>query len=471
MLDLKKLISKSVILITSDVISKGIIFVINILLARHFGPNVFGVYSMALGIALLMSFISELGLNKLVLVDASHDDRDISKLVSASWILRMISMVLIVIPTSVIVYFMNNEVDIKLLISLSIFMVFQNIYEFFLSILKIKYKLIKEAVLKISLALCIVVLYFYAVASKGDIYYFAFGNTLLMILFSFICFYTVRNIFSYKISLLKFSELKTVLNKSWPFALSLIFISLYYNLDSVMIGLYFPKEYVGWYSASYKLLIIVLTVQNLFSIIVLPNIRKNLNKTEALRNYVEKLSLLMNVFQVPLIIGMIYFSGFIINVMYDNDFLEAQLPFMILSTNIMFVGWSIISGIWILTSFEKEKIMTFVVGIGAFINIILNLLLIPKFGMTGAAFATIITEIIVSMLMYRQAIKYLDFNLFSKIKRILPLTIVSIFISLTYMNNNMLVSFTLFLVVYSLGVYLLKIIQKEDFNLLLYEKN
>lgn len=470
MLNFKEILSKSFILVFSDIFSKGIIFIVNILLARSFGPEIFGLYSFALGISTILSFISELGLNRLILLEASEDSNDLSHLVSAAWSIRLISLFLLVLPTCFVIYKFSNLASIRLLVSLNVFIVFQNIYEFYLSILKVKYVLKTEAIIKAVLALSILGLYSYIIFSKSSIFIFAYGYAGLMILFSFITFLVVQNKYKHPFKLLSVKSIGAVLKKSWPFGLSLVFISIYYNLDSVMIGLYFNETIVGLYSAAYKLLVIILTLQNLFSIIVLPNIRNNISRPEKLRNYIEKISLIMNTFQVLIIAGMIYLSTILVPLMYGANFKDSIIPFSILSVNVVFVGWSIISGIWVLSSFGKEKVMTMVVGIGAVSNILLNFILIPRFNMVGASFATIFSELLVAIIMYIQARKYLNFNFIKKGPKILLAIIISVGASLL-IPFNPIISLLIFICCYCFFIYILGVINKDSFNLLSYEKN
>ena len=102
--------------------------------------------------------------------------------------------------------------------------------------------------------------------------------------------------------------------------------------------------------------------------------------------------------------------------------------------------------------------------LGALINTILNFILIPMFNMTGAASATIISELCVAIILYFNARKIVGFNLFYKF---VPLLLVGIicFGIVAILPFNKIISTIIFLIIYSYSLYLFKIVRNKELNL------
>ena len=86
------------------------------------------------------------------------------------------------------------------------------------------------------------------------------------------------------------------------------------------------------------------------------------------------------------------FSKYIILILYGKDFLGARAPLMIA---VWYCGFSLMGSardVWIICEGHQKYSKWFAL-IGAITNLVLNLLLIPKIGMIGAAIATLVTQI------------------------------------------------------------------------------
>ena len=91
------------------------------------------------------------------------------------------------------------------------------------------------------------------------------------------------------------------------------------------------------------------------------------------------------------------FSKYIIWILYGEDFLGARIPMMIA---VWYCGFSLLGGareVWIISE-NLQKYSKWYALTGALTNLILNFLLIPQWGMTGAAVATLITQIMTGFL-------------------------------------------------------------------------
>jgi O-antigen/teichoic acid export membrane protein len=89
-----------------------------------------------------------------------------------------------------------------------------------------------------------------------------------------------------------------------------------------------------------------------------------------------------------------FLSNWLVLTLFQSEYQAAAAPLSILAMNIFLVGINILFGNP-LTLWDKQKVYTLAVAGGAASNIILNVLLIPKYSYIGAAFATLLSEIVV----------------------------------------------------------------------------
>jgi O-antigen/teichoic acid export membrane protein len=120
-------------------------------------------------------------------------------------------------------------------------------------------------------------------------------------------------------------------------------------------------------------------------------------------------------FKISLIIGLIisivtvFFAHYFILLIYGYGYHEGADSLKILIWAFFFICISSITSS-LISSVNKQRLVTITAGVGAVINIGLNFLLIPRFSLNGAAFATVITELIMFLIYFANMIKFLKFN-------------------------------------------------------------
>ena len=117
---------------------------------------------------------------------------------------------------------------------------------------------------------------------------------------------------------------------------------------------------------------------------------------------------------------------------------------------------------------NKQRILTIVTCLNALLNITLNLLLIPKFSYIGASIATVVTESLGFVLMFSYLSRY--FFKISVTQNILKTIFINIliliFIYYLKINLNWIIAAILGLILYIILLYFMKIITKEDIEIL-----
>lgn len=191
--------------------------------------------------------------------------------------------------------------------------------------------------------------------------------------------------------------------------------SIYTNLDSVMLG-YRSSDYaLGIYSASSKIIHLVLGIVTSLGAVLLPRISNYIvnKKEEKLKEILENTLTFLLAISIPCIIGINFTTVEIIKIFSGNEFMTAVKTMRILSSIIFFIAFSNFLGIQILYPRGEEKKVLYSVIVGAVINFSLNWVLIPKYAENGAAVATGIAEGFVLLTQVFLGYKYLNFRIFT----------------------------------------------------------
>lgn len=174
-------------------------------------------------------------------------------------------------------------------------------------------------------------------------------------------------------------------------------VSVYTNLDTVMLGFMKNDTEVGYYNAAIKLKYILLSLVSSLGQVLLPRMSyyvKN-NMKEAFLNTMQKALNFTAELALPLSFYFVIFSYETMMFLAGKGYSGAIMAMQIITIAIIPNGLTGILGTQILTSIEKEKYVLVSVVIGAMSDFFLNLMLIPKLGASGAALATTICEFIV----------------------------------------------------------------------------
>ncbi len=190
----------------------------------------------------------------------------------------------------------------------------------------------------------------------------------------------------------------TVVRKSLPYAIFILFMMLYTRLDSIMVErLHFEGAYqAGVYAQGFRLLDAFFMFGMLFTGLLLPLFSYQLKeKKENLKLLILSSKLLIG--GAILLSFLCYFNAeTILSWIYKNDIQESIPSFQWLMLSFIAMGVSLIFGTY-LTSAGNLKFLNRTAAAGILLNISLNFYWIPSFGAEGAAWATFITQTFIAI--------------------------------------------------------------------------
>jgi O-antigen/teichoic acid export membrane protein len=234
-------------------------------------------------------------------------------------------------------------------------------------------------------------------------------------------------------------------------------ISIYIQLDTVMLGFMSSAKNVGFYASGLKINKMLLGLVTSLGGVLLPRLSyyvSNNMKTDFNRLLKRSFEVIW-IFCLPIVAALMLLSREIIVVFAGNQYLPASICIIITAPIILFIGLTNIFGIQILYPLGRDKEVVYSVAAGAIFAFILNLLLIPYFAHVGAAIATLVSELIVLIV---------QIILISKEHRVLmPFDTI-----LKYILATLLLAITLILIKFYIPQYWLRLIIAVPTGVLLY---
>lgn len=196
------------------------------------------------------------------------------------------------------------------------------------------------------------------------------------------------------------------------FILNLI-ISLYVQLNSIMLGFLSGDKEVGYFIAGSRITHIGLMIMTSIGTVMLPRVSSLLKRGDT-TNFKYVIVKSLNLTQLlgwPMAIGLIVLATPITLIFCGTDYGPAITVLILNAPIIIFISLTNLMGIQILYPMDKTNIVILSVSGGAVANIVFNLLLIPELGATGAAISTLISEFSVLILQICLGYRYYPFSL------------------------------------------------------------
>ena len=180
-----------------------------------------------------------------------------------------------------------------------------------------------------------------------------------------------------------------------PLGASAIAIQLYNNADSILLGVFRSVDEVGWYGAAYRVVNASLAVPLAAYAVILPMLARLLAQDAAeVARLLTLSSRALLAFALPCAFGLTLTAGVVTTTLFGPAFAPAATPLAILAWVCVTVSSNAPFGALMLAR-GRDRAYLKVTGTGSALNVLANLLVIPHFGMTGAAVVTVTQEVLV----------------------------------------------------------------------------
>ncbi len=370
-------------------------FLITVLIVKHLGVEQFGSFSLALAILTTLGPLVGLGFDSILFKKFISKEDDPTSLLQVSCFLRLVVAALVIIVCTAI-NFVSSEPYLYVLNILVLGFIFDSFLAFkdyFLANLKNKFYTYSTLV---SSVIQLVIVYL-LVNDNASIGYFAWSYVIAKAIQSVVLFGAFYKVQGLVISpRWKKSLSLNLLKTSYPmmFAAS---IGLLYSLQDQYFIKYFLGEYeLGLYAVGIKFVLILVVLPTLISNVFYPSLVSKYHADK----YVEYNNQLQAMYLLFFILGLIlysflYFSSEMIVIkLFGDEFKDSVLIMQIYSLLLVVSFFqSLNNKVLILNDLQSVifKRATFAL----IINAVLNFIMIPKFGIKGAAYSTVMSEILV----------------------------------------------------------------------------
>lgn len=367
---------------------------VGVWVARYLGPEQFGMVNYTFAFVALFGAISTLGLDSIVIRDIVSMPEKTNELLGSAFVLKLIGGFLVFILAAISILFIrpHNSLMFFLVLISSLGCIFQafNTIDFYFQ----AHILSKFTVWANNIAFLVVsILKVILIVNKSSLIAFAWVfllESILSSIFILIAYqYNKQNIFRWKPAKRMAVNL---LRQSWPLILSSMAIMIYMRIDQIMLGNMRGDIAVGNYSAAVKISEIWYFIPMNIMTSVYPAliaIKKQSQQKYIKRTHQLALYMLYGTVAFSLIVT--FTSKLIVNLLYGNEFSQASNALTIhIWTGVPVFVSLVYNRIYLIEGLIKECFyFTF---ISVIINVLLNLIMIPKFGISGAATATLITQ-------------------------------------------------------------------------------
>ncbi len=395
----RNIITNSGYLIFEKLLTLVVAFIVNIYVVRYLGADQYGLLQYSISLVALFLPLGRLGVSHLVIKDLVANNVNYSREIILGTTFRLmffggiISAVIVIfigliIEDTWIVRFLIGFAAIKL-----IFQSFDSFDYWFQAEVKSKYSVIARSVFQLTTAFSKITL----ILTKSGLLFFGLapiiGNVFQVAIWNRFYKKVSKSVAKWEYNA---SYANQLLKSSWPFIISGLSMMIYLKIDQVMLRNMVNPESVGNYAVAVRISELWYFIPMSLISSVFPAIIKQKEKSES--KYYKLLQMLYNLFAALALLVAIPVSLYgneVILFLYGKDFAAAGLVLQLHIWTGIFVFVGIVRSKWIVNENYQMYSLIFNVS-GAILNIILNLLLIPKIGIFGAAWATLISQAISS---------------------------------------------------------------------------
>lgn len=452
----------------ASIAQKVISFVYFTLIARNIGAENTGKYIFALSFTTIFVVFIDLGLNQVLIREGAKSKDSLQKYLSSVLFTKLFLGILTYITAIIVVNLMGYPIETRHLVYLSaVTMLFDSLHLSLYGVLRAYGNLKYEAwgiVMTQALTLIMGTTFLYL---KFPLIFLILAFTIPS--FVNVCYSAIILFIKHGISLrLKWDKvvMKFFLKITIPFALAAIFARVYSYVDSILLSKLMGDKEVGWYSIPYKITYAFQFIPSALVAALYPKFSEYFVQDKNKLAYTLERSLkYLLIIVFPIVFGISILAKDIVLSLYTTEYLNSVLPLQILLVGLIFSFISFPLGAF-LNACNKQISQTVIVFFIMLINIVSNLILIPKLGIVGAAISALIGNfflVLFSLFVVPKIAKVSHSFIFkSLVQVLLSATIMGIFV--WYINSHFHYLFAILvgIVVYAGALFAFGVVTRDQ---------
>lgn len=398
------------------------------------GAEEYGLYFSLFNFSLILNILLDLGITNYNNRNIAQHNQLLSKSLSNIVGLRLILAIFYAVVTIVIAFFVGYEWrQFKLLFLLIINQFLASFILYLRSNLSGLHYFKTDSIISVldralMIIICAVLLWSKAIKSDFKIEWFVYAQTVAYFLTFLIAFFTVYH----KTVFLKLNfERKhfiAILKKSYPFAVLALLMMIYYRVDSVMLERMLPngKEQAGIYAQGFRILDAISMFAFLFAGLLLPIFSKMIKQKESVNQLTQFSFLLLIVPTIVISLSAYFYRVELMDILYHQHIEASSLIFGILMFCFIGISTTYIFGTLLTANGNLKQLNIIALG-SVFLNVVLNIILIPKYWALGSAVASLITQSLTALAQFIVAKSIFKFRVNPKISLLLILFFIAVF--------------------------------------------
>jgi O-antigen/teichoic acid export membrane protein len=381
---------------------------LNVFLARQFGDVGFGKYSFAFSFTLLFLVFADLGLSVLSIREIARAPQKTSEYLTTVSLIKLVLSLITVGLIALVINLMNYPQDTRMMVYIFGFIViFSSFAQFFRSIFRAFEKMQYEAITRITERVLVVA---FALVSLF------LGYGLTKVVLAILLAQAIATLLTLAVCIKRFTKprlsfdfslSRQLIKAALPFGIATIFLTIYFQTDTIMLSIMKGDAVVGWYNAASRLATGMLFIPIAFTGAIYPVLSKYFvsSKDSLVITYQKSLKFLI-ILAIPLAIGTTLVAERVILFLYGSEFANSAIALQILVWAISLIFVAQVVG-YTLASINRQMVDTRITAAAALLNVVLNLILIPKFSYIGASAASVFSQTVVFVLEFSYLQKYL----------------------------------------------------------------
>lgn len=390
---LQNIISNTGWLFADNMVRMGIGLVIGIWVARYLGPELFGSFSYALAFVALFSPLATLGLDDIVVRELVRDPAARDEILGTSFLLKLAGgAISFLAATGVILILRPDDRLSHWLVAIiaagGAFQAFNAIEFWFNSQVQAKYTILSRSAAFLLCALGKIALIL-AGGSVLALAWISLAETMLGAAGLAIAYQSQGHRISAWLARMKTAA--SLMKDSWPLIFSCAVIVIYLRIDQVMLGEMAGNQAVGVYTVAVRLAEVWFFFSSAVYWSVLPSLVAAREASEELflarlQKYYNLMALSAYLIAIPVLFS----ASFLVRALYGEAYAEAgPILAVLICANLFIYLDSARSAFFNVMNWYKLYLAT--LALGALLNVLLNLYLIPRYGGLGAAVASLIS--------------------------------------------------------------------------------
>ncbi|QWD98811.1 flippase [Polynucleobacter sp. MG-5-Ahmo-C2] len=367
--------------------------------ARYLGPSQFGELAYCIAFVAIFQSISLLGLDGIAVREIVSDERHSGVVLGTIFRMRFAAGLICWLTVTILYGFSNNYQSESFLLAALVAggLIFQSadsIDLWFQSQLQSRRTVLAKLfayLLSNGVKVALILLEAPLLAFAGVIMFEAMLNSLVL----YVSYrrFPAPNTWAYNLLVSR-----NLLSESWPYILSTVSIVIYMRIDQIMIKSLLDEKSLGIYAA----MIPISSLWNIVPMVICMSVAPYIAKIKNSDNIKFEM-IMLKIFRIALILSVMaifvtwILSGPVVSLMYGSAYHGAAdiLNIYVLTNIPIFLG--VVQGLWFVNN-KKPHLALLQTISGALFSIFGNLLLIPVFGLKGAALTAVIAQLISAVL-------------------------------------------------------------------------